>query len=69
MKGHNVYLCNGALPPKERARVLQLFRESREPCLLILSPIGLTGLNLDCANIVIIGVSKSTQCLIAIPTK
>ena len=47
---------SGKVPVKKRAAILKEFRESKEPVVLVVSSIGLSGLNLDCANIVIMKV-------------
>ena len=48
---------NGKKTAPQRARVLKEFRESPNPAVLIVSNVGIAGLNLDCANILIIAVS------------
>ena len=48
---------NGKITAPQRARVLKAYRESAEPAVLIVSNVGIAGLNLDCANVLIIAVS------------
>ena len=48
---------NGKKTAPQRARVLREYRESPNPAVLIVSNVGIAGLNLDCANILIIAVS------------
>ncbi|GJE99781.1 hypothetical protein PsYK624_160520 [Phanerochaete sordida] len=51
--GIHALLLHGSLSRKKRAEVLQKFRQSPVGCVLIVTSVGITGLNLDCANIVI----------------
>ena len=48
---------NEKKPPAHRAKVLKAYRESLNSTLLIVSSVSTMGLNLDCANILIIAVS------------
>ena len=54
------YVIKGKMPTSQRAIVLQDFRKVEEPAVLIVTHVGITGLNLDSANIVIFAVSR--QC-------
>lgn len=46
---------NGNNPPKVRQDILKRFQESEQdgPRVLVVSTVGITGLNMACANIVI----------------
>ena len=48
---------DGSMTIPQRGKVLKAFRESTKPEVLLVSDVGLAGLNLDCANILIIMVS------------
>jgi hypothetical protein len=50
-------VVDGKVLPAKRAEILRDFRRSKKPEVLLLSQVGLTGLNLDCANILVILVS------------
>lgn len=54
---------NGNNPPKVRQKTLEHFRAAGrdDPRVLIISTVGITGLNLACANIVIMLVSASSN--------
>ena len=52
---------NGGMGVKRRAHTLKAFRESKKSEVLVISSIGVTGLNLDCANIVIVHVSHNAS--------
>ena len=59
LKWHNVtaFCVRGSMPTKARAKVVEEYRRFKGPAVLVLSPMGMTGLNLDCANFMIIMVS------------
>jgi SNF2 family DNA or RNA helicase len=48
----------GKHSPRQRAQTLLKFRESPQSEVLFMSNVGITGINLDCANIMIILVSS-----------
>lgn len=50
---------NGRKSPIKRAQTMKEFRESNTPAVLIVSSVATAGLNLDCANILIIVVRVS----------
>jgi hypothetical protein len=52
-------VVDGKVLPAKRAEILRDFRRSKKPEVLLLSQVGLTGLNLDCANILVILVSTN----------
>jgi hypothetical protein len=59
-------VIDGKVLLAKRAEIFRDFRWSKKPEVLLLSQVGLTGLNLDCANILVILVSINiiTQHLI-----
>lgn len=56
---HNIETMevHGAKSRKSRSETLKAFRESTRPSVLIVSSVGTTGLNLDCACILIVAVN------------
>lgn len=47
---------NGNMTMEQRREVIETFMDSPDPQVLVLSEVGIAGLNLDCANIIIIVV-------------
>lgn len=50
---------NGRRSPMQRAQIMKEFREMETSAVLIVSSVATAGLNLDCANILIIVVRSS----------
>ena len=59
--GIHAFVLHGSLTRKKRAETLHAFRVSPDPSVLIVTSVGITGLNLDCANIVIFLVSPESS--------
>ena len=55
--GITAFCVRGSIPTKARAKIVEEYRRFKGPAVLVLSPMGMTGLNLDCANFMIIMVS------------
>ncbi|KIP01229.1 hypothetical protein PHLGIDRAFT_123540, partial [Phlebiopsis gigantea 11061_1 CR5-6] len=50
----HVHVLHGGHTVTQRAKTLKSFRESTQPAVLVMSQVGIAGLNLDCASILII---------------
>ena len=58
LEGIKYLFISGKVAPKKRAKILKEFRESKEPLVLVVSGVAQSGLNIDCANIVILKVRQ-----------
>ncbi|EKM49018.1 uncharacterized protein PHACADRAFT_202111, partial [Phanerochaete carnosa HHB-10118-sp] len=52
-EGITPYVLSGGMSSSKRADVLRAFREHAKPTVLIVTSVGIVGLSLDCANIVV----------------
>jgi SNF2 family DNA or RNA helicase len=68
MKLHGItpMSIHGKHNPRQRAQTLLEFRESPKSEVLFMSNVGISGINLDCANVMIILVSYSFHFILCI---
>lgn len=62
----DVFTLSGGIAPKKRGLVVREFRESPKSAVLIVSSVGVNGLNLDFANIIIVFVSDTKMLFASI---